>query len=411
MSSSRVTGPAVLAALSLLMCARPATAQDRVFVGSREVGAIGHFGGDLGQAPALLWEPRFGGERYVHVFGRGVIDLRTGRAIPLAEGFPVAYDRARPRVYMGRSDGIWAVDVSTSWSFLVLPVSVTGLATCVHATSADVLFCAFLRPDGQHDIVRSGPFGPVLVVTTRFAEFPSSAGWVVTPDASRIYLKPCARSAGSTPPYHCVEPDLAMVDVATGAVSTAGRFDARASLRLVWDDVHDRLFAVGTRIDVFTSDLVSLGSAATGGRCRDLAISPHSGRIYLNVYDDHFSTSWATLSAYDAGALRPLEPGIMRTAHAACGIAVVTAPGAPRDLQAHVIGRDLALTWTNIGAASGFVLDVGFAPGRTDWSLFLGPEAFARFSGVPPGTYYVRLRGGNEVGGGRSSDEMVVRVR
>ena len=58
-----------------------------------------------------------------------------------------------------------------------------------------------------------------------------------------------------------------------------------------------------------------------------------------------------------------------------------------------------------------FVLDVGFAPGRTDLSLFLGPEPFARFSGVPPGTYYLRLRGGNEVGGGRPSDEVAVRVR
>lgn len=53
---------------------------------------------------------------------------------------------------------------------------------------------------------------------------------------------------------------------------------------------------------------------------------------------------------------------------------------------------------------------MGFAPGRTDLSLFLGPEPFARFSGVTPGTYYLRLRGGNEVGGGRASHAVVVRV-
>jgi hypothetical protein len=80
-------------------------------------------------------------------------------------------------------------------------------------------------------------------------------------------------------------------------------------------------------------------------------------------------------------------------------------------VQATVRGRDVILTWTNIGAASSFVLDVGFAPGRTDLSLFLGPEPFARFSGVPPGTYYMRLRGGNEVGGGRPSGAIAVTIR
>lgn len=387
----------------------PAAAQDRLIVGSREVGAIGHFGADLGPAPVLPWTPRFGGERYVHDPERGVIDLRTGRTLPLAGGFPVAYDRARPRVFMGRSDGIWAVDVSTSWSFLVLPVSVTGLATCAHATSADVLFCVFLRSDGQHDIVRSGSLGPVHVTTTPFADA-FAGNWVVTPDASRIYFKHCAREAGTAPPYFCVEPDLGMVDVATGTVATAGIFDPAASMELVWDEVHDRVFAVGTRIDVFTRDLVSLGSAATGGRCRDLAISPHTGRIYLNVHDYYYSAGWATLSAYDAATLDPLELGETRTTNAGCPVTLVSAPGRPRGVQVTVRGRDVSLTWTNIGAASSFVLDVGFAPGRTDLSMFLGPEPFARFSGVPPGTYYLRLRGGNEVGGGRSSNEVVARV-
>jgi len=388
----------------------PAAAQDRLFVGTREVGAIGHLGADLGPAPPLLQYPRFGGNRYVHVPGTGVVDVRTGATLPLVEGFAVAYDRARPRVFLWRSGGIWAVDVSTSWSFLVLPVSVPGLGACVHATSADVLLCTFVRPDGWHDIVRSGPTGPVLVTTTRFAD-PFGAGWVVTPDAARAYFTHCARTAGPEPPYVCVERDIAMVDVATGAVTTAARFDALSPApNLVWDEVRDRLFAVGTRIDAFTRDLVPIGSAGTGGRCRDLAVSPHTGRVYLNVYDYYYGASWSTLSAYDAGTLDPLEQGQIRTAHAACAVALVTAPGRPRGVRATVSGRDVVLAWTNIGAASGFVLDVGLAPGRTDLSLFLGPEPFARFSGVPPGTYYLQLRGGNEIGGGRPSPEIVVRV-
>ena len=46
------------------------------------------------------------------------------------------------------------------------------------------------------------------------------------------------------------------------------------------------------------------------------------------------------------------------------------------------------------------------APGRTDLSVYLGPDSHTAFAGVPSGTYYLRLRGGNEFGGGRPSQEI-----
>src|SRR5688572_2231363 len=98
-----------------------ATAQDRVFVGWREVGAIGRFGADLAAAPALLPYPRFGGDRYVHQPGAGIHDIRTGAVLPMPSGLPVAYDRARPRVFVGRADGIWGVDVVTGYAELTIP--------------------------------------------------------------------------------------------------------------------------------------------------------------------------------------------------------------------------------------------------------------------------------------------------
>jgi hypothetical protein len=54
---------------------------------------------------------------------------------------------------------------------------------------------------------------------------------------------------------------------------------------------------------------------------------------------------------------------------------------------------------------------VGLAPGRTDLSVFMGWEPNATFFDVPPGTYYLRVRGGNLIGGGQPSAEIVVRVR
>ena len=83
-----------------------------------------------------------------------------------------------------------------------------------------------------------------------------------------------------------------------------------------------------------------------------------------------------------------------------------TAPGAPNNLRAAVSGRDLTLAWENIGAASGFILEAGFAPGRPALSVHLGPDSTGSFANVPPGTYYVRLRGFNEFGGGRPSNEI-----
>jgi hypothetical protein len=79
-------------------------------------------------------------------------------------------------------------------------------------------------------------------------------------------------------------------------------------------------------------------------------------------------------------------------------------------VRAVVTGRDVTLQWQNLGAASHFVLDVGLAPGSTDASVFLGPDSHAAFGNVPPGTYYLRLRGGNEFGGGRPSQEIQVVV-
>ena len=90
---------------------------------------------------------------------------------------------------------------------------------------------------------------------------------------------------------------------------------------------------------------------------------------------------------------------------------MITAPGAPQHLAARVSGSTVSLTWLNVGGASAFVLEAGFAPGHTAIAVTLGPEGAATFTDVPPGTYYVRVRGGNEFGGGRPSAEAVVVVR
>jgi hypothetical protein len=389
-----------------------ASAQDRLFVGAREVGALGHFFDDLGPSPPWLQHPRFGGERYVHIPGQGVLDLLTGSTLPLGEGWVVAYDRARPHVFVAREGGIWQEDVTNSWAVLILP-RLEGLTGCVHATSADVLVCAFRRPDGRYDLLRPGGFGPVFVVTTRFGADSIDPFWLAVPDGSAIYLVDCVRLSDSLPGY-CVQQDVARVDLVTGVLTRTGRYGGAFDFpgALHWDEMHERLFVLGQRIDVFSRDLVFIGSASPGGRYRAIAASPHTGRVYLAVFDDYYGFAWTTLSAYEGPSYAVVAGPRERTgSFSGSGIGLLTAPGSPRDLRSSVSGRTVSLSWTNIGAASHFVLDVGYAPGRTDMSFQVGSEPATVFNGVPPGRYYARVRGGNIYGGGRPSAEAVVVVR
>lgn len=115
--------------------------------------------------------------------------------------------------------------------------------------------------------------------------------------------------------------------------------------------------------------------------------------------------------AFDSRTYAPLTPTVHTQGFSGPPrITVLSPPGAPRDVTAVVIGRDVTLTWTNVGAASAFLLDVGVAPGQAALTIPLSWQSQAVFATVPPGTYYVRLRGANAFGTGRPSPEARVVV-
>jgi len=99
------------------------------------------------------------------------------------------------------------------------------------------------------------------------------------------------------------------------------------------------------------------------------------------------------------------------TALQGCGNALLSVPAKPPALQATVVGRRVTFAWVHPGDTSSFELEAGFAPGRTDLRIALGSNTGAEFDGVPAGTYYVRVRGVNELGPGIVSDAITVVVQ
>lgn len=91
-----------------------------------------------------------------------------------------------------------------------------------------------------------------------------------------------------------------------------------------------------------------------------------------------------------------------------------TEPGAPTNLRASVTAFNAAFTWdppSSVvgGAATSYILEAGLSPGTT---IATAPVAGTSFvaPGVPPGRYYVRIRGVNGAGTGPPSTELVLDV-
>lgn len=92
-----------------------------------------------------------------------------------------------------------------------------------------------------------------------------------------------------------------------------------------------------------------------------------------------------------------------------------TLPGAPANLSATVAGSTVTLNWaapSSGGSPSTYVVEAGSVPGGADLANALtnSPATSVSFAGVPPGTYYVRVRARNALGSGGPSNEIIVNV-
>ena len=90
---------------------------------------------------------------------------------------------------------------------------------------------------------------------------------------------------------------------------------------------------------------------------------------------------------------------------------LVRSPFAPTGLTATVSAGTVALTWQDPGDTTEFELEYGFASGQRAGAIRMGQSTNVGIPGVPPGTYFVRVKAVNEVGASPPSNEVRIVVQ
>lgn len=436
------------------LAAVPSRAQDRLFTSATqggsaaEVGALGRFGTNLGPRPAWVLGSFVYGGRFA-IEDRGataavngverpavVRHTSTGAVVALPTGYVLAADPIRPRAFLLRGTDIVAVDLDTSASttlatafsvpFMSGTVPLSAAPEAQLAPNAGLLFVRRRNSAGDGGELAVVDVNSAVVVRTlpnpsaRYGGLSPDPQWLVDPEATRVL-----GHNGRT---------VEIIDATTGAtigstpVATVTDLIGNVPFSALMPDwAHQRVLAVQGQPNNWTLSLVGSNGALLGetpqrGYCLpQMRVSPHTGRGYLLFNTGgggkYYGAILTSLMAFDAASLAVFDTKDVTTAFGfntdlcqGLPLSLVTAPGAPRNLTASVTGRDVSLRWQNVGDATSFVLDIGLAPGRTDFSVYRDGSTTASFSGAPPGRFYVRVRGANAFGAGRASSEAVVTV-
>jgi hypothetical protein len=407
--TSRITFLVLLVTLT----AAGVQAQDRLFIGTGEIGAFGRFGERIGAAPEPVYGQLVAGGRYISTL-MGAYDTSTGAFVPAAGGLVIAVDPRRPRLFMHDLAVVSVFDLEHRVSTPLFES--TGLATLLPAparaqlaSDANELFVWHRAAGGGEEVavvdLTTGTVSRRFPIATVLGSF---SDWRVAADGRRLFVV-----------------DGAQIRLLDGASGLALAPHVSGSGKIVDDQVNRRIYVLASGLlRAFDDALRPLGQLAVRASCGVVpaAFSAHSGRLYIVESDGQGSqkegvTYTYFLGVFDAATGRRLDSrDVTRAAGLPVGpnfcgpgpIAVITAPGAPQGLAATVSGRDVTLTFTNVGDASKFVLDVGLTPGRTDVTFGIGASSPITLASAPPGTYYLRVRGTNAFGVSRPPNEVVV---
>lgn len=411
--------------------AMPALAQDRLAVGTLEVVPAGAaFGSTVGPAGALAGQLADGG-RFGLLYDK-LIDRATGAQIEFFRAYQLTLlvtDPARPHAFFAHrangfapADAVMMANLRTGavTRLLDLPaVPVPGaIVTARFAVDAQRLVVLYPTANGGApewavvDVAGATPATRRLAIPAPIAW--GGTWWTISPDGTRLYR--------AVDDFQSSTSAIVVHDLATGAEVQRVALPFALGTDLSWNEALDAVVAArpGAGVMTFTAlarDLTPLGTGVVpmASPCgAQVAISPASGRIYTFAGGgSYFSIALpATLTGARLGAAGPTDVSdVDAEAKSNCGeLHLASPPGAPRRLRASVSSATASFAWENVGGASQFTLEAGIAPGRTDVSIALGPDSQWSLAGVPPGTYYVRVRGANTFGIGAASQEIPVVV-
>lgn len=153
---------------------------------------------------------------------------------------------------------------------------------------------------------------------------------------------------------------------------------------------------LGHQLDVGSGPgLANFGSVPVWAPAMGLAGPAPAGRYYLRA------------RAANSCGVGPVSNEVVLDVPSGCSAA--TAPGS---LRSTVSGRTVTLAWNASGTASSYVLEAGSAAGLANLVVSNVGALTAISGGVPPGAYFVRVRGVNGCGQpGPASNEILVTVQ
>ena len=160
---------------------------------------------------------------------------------------------------------------------------------------------------------------------------------------------------------------------------------------------------------VDAATLTELARGANGGYPR--LLRDQTQGLAISVAEvGHYSGCTDTTVEILGTPLQPIQ--FTRVGHLCVQATLATPPlSAPQGLSAIRNGQQVTITWQAARGAPDYLVEAGAASGLANLAFFRtgGATAYTA-SGVPPGTYFVRVRAVNDVGPGAASNEIVVTV-
>jgi glucose/arabinose dehydrogenase len=150
-----------------------------------------------------------------------------------------------------------------------------------------------------------------------------------------------------------------------------------------------------------------------------LSVNPATGEAtVLNVIEhtSELGTSLGGISSFGRDLLGELYiVSIAGTVYKIVPDTNVAAPGPPTDLRAVVSGSTVTVSWAAPVAGvipTSYVLEAGAAPGGSELGIVptTGAQTSLTFAGIPPGTYFVRVKSVGPGGTSLASNEATIVV-